>query len=79
MKTQEFLNEICENLGRAPGTLSLTDTPQTVPEWDSLGHLTIISTTEQVLGADIADPTFQTFGSLGDLVTRLKARQLLGD
>jgi len=79
MRTQEFLNEICENLGRSPDTLTLTDTPQTVPEWDSIGHLTIISTTEQALGADIADPVLQMFGSLGDLVARLKARQLLGD
>ncbi|MFZ1936710.1 MAG: hypothetical protein WCB27_18135 [Thermoguttaceae bacterium] len=43
MKTNEFLDLICGALNRKPGTLALADTNKTVEQWDSLGHLMLIT------------------------------------
>ena len=77
MKTKEFLNAICEALGRSPNTLSLDDTPETVPEWDSVGHLSIIATLDERLGAPVDEEDMRNFRSIRELVDRLTARSAL--
>ena len=74
MKVEEFLNELCDVLGRDPNSLSLDDTPKTVEQWDSIGHLSIISTVDEALGVSVDDEQMRTFTSIGELVERLKAR-----
>lgn len=73
MKTEEFLNALCGALGRGPNTLSLDDTPQTVAEWDSIGHLTIIATVDELLGVPVQDQRLREFTSIGELVEQLKS------
>lgn len=79
MKTMEFLDCICEGLNRDPGTLSLDDTPDTVEEWDSVGHLAIMSTIDSALGVPPEDEELRDFVSLRQLVDALKARGALED
>ena len=77
MKVADFLRTLCASLSRQPDSLSLEDTPQTVEEWDSIGHLTIIATVEEALGIEIDDKELRTFTSIGELVDRLKTRKAL--
>lgn len=77
MKTKDFLNALCEALKREPNSLTLTDTPQSVQEWDSVGHLGMIATIDSVLGVQTDSEDLQTFTSIGQLVNALKTRGAL--
>ncbi|NQU26229.1 MAG: acyl carrier protein [Candidatus Nealsonbacteria bacterium] len=79
MKVEEFLNAVCEVLLRDPNTLSLDDTPNTVEEWDSVGHLSIIATIDEELGIPVDTEEMQNFRSIGELVERLKSKNALED
>ena len=79
MKTEEFLNALCDVLGREPNTLSLDDTPESVESWDSLGHLSIIGVVDEELGVSVADQEMRDFKSIRELVDRLRARNALED
>ncbi len=79
MKTSDFLDLVCKALRRTAGSLSLDDTPETVAEWDSVGHLAIIDTLDSALGVDVEDRDLHAFTSLRQLVTSLKARGALKD
>ncbi|WP_442508719.1 acyl carrier protein [Novipirellula sp. SH528] len=79
MTTEDFLNELCDVLGRDPNSLSMDDTPNTVKEWDSVGHLSMIATIDDVLEVSVDDEDLRTFNSIDELVTRLKARNALED
>jgi len=79
MKTGEFLGILCEVLDRNPHSLSLDDTPETVEEWDSVGHLSIIATIDEELGVPVEEEEMRSFKSIRELIDRLKARDALED
>ncbi len=79
MTVAEFLNSLCGVLGREPDSLSLGDTPRTVDQWDSIGHLSIMVTIDRELGVSVEDEDMRTFTSIGQLVDRLRARNALED
>jgi acyl carrier protein len=79
MTTQELLDQIALALGRDPGSVKLEDTPNTLDEWDSIGHLSIISTIDSELNVPVQDEELQAFSSIGELVERLKIRNALED
>jgi acyl carrier protein len=79
MTTAEFLNEICNVLGRDPDTLSPEDTPQTVKEWDSMGHLSMIATIDELLEVSVEEEELRNFRSIGELLDRLRKRSALED
>ncbi len=80
MKTTAFLDAICEALELDPGSLSLGDSPETVPAWDSIGHLSIIAVIDTELDVETdEDEALQRFASLRELVDRLKAKGVLED
>jgi acyl carrier protein len=79
MKVHDFLDALCSALGREPHSLTLDDTPQTVEQWDSIGHLSIIATMDELLGVSVMDDELRTFRSIGELIQRLKARHALED
>lgn len=79
MKVRDFLNALCSALGRKPDSLTLSDTPKTVAQWDSIGHLSILATMDELLGVPVMDEELRTFESIGQLIDRLKARQALED
>ena len=74
MTVEQFLDVVCDALGREPGTLTLDDTPKTVEQWDSVGHLSIISTVDEALGVPVDDEEIRMFMSIRELTDRLEAR-----
>ena len=79
MTTAEFLNEICDVLGRDPDSLAPEDTPKTIKEWDSTGHLSILATIDDVLEVSLEDEEMRTFTSIGEMLDRLRSRNALED
>ena len=79
MRVSEFLDVVCETLELPPKSLSLEDTPQTVPQWDSIAHLAIIAAIDYRLKVPTNDRSLHDFTSIGQLVERLKARNALED
>ena len=79
MKVEEFLNRICDALGKKPNTLTLNDTTETVEEWDSVGHLSMIAVMDEELGVAVDDEELLDFNSMRTLVDRLKAKGALED
>jgi acyl carrier protein len=77
MKTDDFINLLCEALGRKPGTLSMKDTKLTIDEWDSLGHLEIISTVADNLNVPVDNEEMRNFTSIQELFDRLLAMKAL--
>ena len=79
MKVQEFLNSLCQTIGLPANSLCMDDTPQTVPQWDSMAHLMIIATVQKDLGIAPNEASLHNFTSIRQLVDRLKARNALED
>jgi acyl carrier protein len=77
VRVADFLNLVCQSLKRLPNTLSMTDTPATVEEWDSIGHLSIIAAIDGNLPVSVNDDELRNFTSIEQLVKRLKARGVL--
>jgi len=77
METAQLLSIVCEALNRAPGTLTLDDTPDTVEEWDSLGHLAIVSAVNYRLRVPVNDPDLVAFSSLRELAQTLDRKGFL--
>ncbi|NQT37440.1 MAG: acyl carrier protein [Planctomycetes bacterium] len=77
MKVEGFLDVLCDALGKEPGTLTCDDTPTTVEEWDSVGHLSIIASLDEELGVPVDNEGLRKFASIGELVDRLVARNAL--
>ena len=79
MKTQEFLDLVAKALQRQPGTVTLNDTPDTLEEWDSIGHLAIIAILDSKLGIDPEAEELTDFTSIRELVDALKTKGTLQD
>ena len=79
MKIQEFLDAVAQTLGRGPGSVSLDDTPETVEEWDSIGHLLLVSMLESELGVTPDTEELTAFNSMSQLVEVLKGKGALED
>ena len=77
MTTEEFLNILCKVLGCPQGSLTLEDTPQSVEQWDSIGHLSVISVLHETFKISGDKRDLRSFQSIGELVDRLKSRGLL--
>ena len=77
--TPQFLDAVCEALGREPGTLTLADSNKTVPQWDSLGHLSIITMIDERLKTSLNTAEMQNFTTLSGLVELLKAKGAIKD
>jgi acyl carrier protein len=80
MKTNEFLDILCEALRVERGSLSVKDSPETVANWDSLGHMSIIAAIESNFGLDVSEhESLRRFRSLGEIVETLKGFGVLKD
>ena len=79
MKISEFLDLLCETLEKEKGSITLKDNQDTLPEWDSLGHLSILAVLETSLGVNSSDSDFPEFDSIGQLVEILKQCEALED
>jgi acyl carrier protein len=79
MKSNEFIDALCGALGRPAGTLTMSDSRETIEEWDSIGHLAMISVIHESfeISEDVAN--LRSFQTIGELVEGLKSLQLLQD
>lgn len=61
-------------LNVSPEHLTDESGPKTVPEWDSLAHVTIASAAEQTYGVEFTMPDILGIATLGDLKKLLTDR-----
>lgn len=79
MKTRELLRTIQAAL-EADRNILLEDTPDTIKEWDSLGHLAILVSIDKKLGGRASKiKKLATCSSAKDFVVVLKKHGLLED
>ncbi len=78
MTTTELLNHVGSVLQLPPDSLTIDDTPDTVEQWDSMGHLDIIATLES-LGVSVEDEEMRVFRSLRELISELRDRGVVED
>lgn len=79
MTTATFLAKVSESLNVETSEVSRDTTPDTLAEWDSLGHLDILSVVDEELGVPIDDPQIQNFKSIGELIDLLTERGVLSE
>ena len=75
---QEFLDLIHEALEMEDDKLTLEDGVDTVEEWDSLGHLSIIAALDS-LGIDTEKDEYRSFDTIAKLVELVKMEGVIGD
>ncbi|MEI8121626.1 MAG: acyl carrier protein [bacterium] len=79
MKTQELLNRLAVALGIPEGQLTLADSTDSIAEWDSIGHLNVLSELESHFGSVVEDNEIRRFTTIRQLVDGLRTRNLLED
>ena len=65
MNQNEFLKAVADALEVDPSTVNIDLKLGDLPEWDSLGHLTILSNLDELTGEKASE--IKDFGSLGTL------------
>lgn len=78
MKVDEFLGKVTEAM-ELERPITTEDTIESVVEWDSMGHLTILSTIDNEFGIDTQVDELTDAQSMGEIVQYLKAQDLLED
>lgn len=71
MTNDDILNVVAEALQKEEGTVTIDDNQNTVEEWDSLGHLSIIAVVNATFGVSLDNPNFKTIRELIDSLKRL--------
>lgn len=78
MNTDEFLDMICKALEIEEGSITLDDDVDTIEEWDSLGHLSIIEALDS-LGIDTSQEENRNFDTIAKLVELVRKEGVLKD
>lgn len=74
MMDVRFLQIIADTLGIASDQLKEDSTAETVPEWDSLNHWTVIGKLEQVYGVEFTLDEATEFKNLGHIYEILMSK-----
>jgi acyl carrier protein len=73
--TQGRVEEIVATIFNLPvETISLDSSPQTIENWDSMGHLMLILELEQQFSVQLAPEEVETLTSVRSIVELLQAR-----
>ena len=78
MSTNELL-ELIQSALMTDASLTLDDTRTSVPDWDSVGHLSVISALEASLGANAIGEEIQQAASVRQIADALQKAGLLND
>ena len=78
MTTAELL-ELIQSALMTSGPVTLEDSRTTVPDWDSVGHLSVISSLEASLGAKAIGQEIQQAASVQQIIESLRSSGLLKD
>jgi len=78
MKTSEIIDLITNALDLEPNSLTIDSSSEDIEEWDSLGHITILSALDDMTSgksADLADLTQAS--SVKEIIDILKENSLI--
>ena len=78
MNTTELLNMLCKALEIEEGSITLDDTVDTIEEWDSLGHLSILAALD-LLSIDTDKDEFRNFDTVAKLVELVRKEGIIKD
>ncbi len=78
MNVNNFLDTLCDALEIEHGSISIDDTVDTVKEWDSLGHLSIIAALDSI-GIDTDDEDTNDLDSITKLVDLARKKGIIED
>ena len=78
MTTIELL-ELIQSALMTDAAVTLEDTRASVPDWDSVGHLSVISSLEASLGANAIGQEIQQAASVRQIADALQKAGLLKD
>jgi acyl carrier protein len=78
MTTSELL-ELIQSALMTSEPVTIEDSRTSVPDWDSVGHLSIISSLEASLGAKAIDGEIQQAASVRQIAEALRKNGLLKD
>jgi acyl carrier protein len=79
MDTQELINLFAESIEAEPSTLTPGTIISEVPDWNSLGWLTIMSLLDERYAIQLTAPQIRNFKTVNDVVEAVKMlnRQLI--
>lgn len=60
--------------GREPSEIDATTSPETVPEWDSLGHVTLVIELESTYAVSFSPEETMSLTSVGSIEHALRSR-----
>ncbi len=60
--------------GRDPSEIDATTSPDTLPEWDSLGHVTLVIELESTYGVSFSPEETMALTNVGDIERTLRSR-----
>lgn len=60
--------------GRDPATIDDSSSPDTIPEWDSLGHVTLVIDIESTYGVSFAPDETMALTNVGAIKSALLSR-----
>lgn len=70
----KFLKIVSDVLNINPGSLKRDSTAESIPEWDSLTHWTVIGQLEESYGIEFTMDEATEFKNLGDIYDTLKRK-----
>jgi acyl carrier protein len=77
MSVSDFLNLLCEALEIEAGSLTPGTVIKEVPEWNSLGWLTIMALVDEHFNFQITSKEIRTFVTVGDFIDFLGTKTAL--
>ena len=78
MKEDDVCNVIAEALGRQAGSVTVLDGAKSLPEWDSLGFLSILGALEKKYGSKVAAiDDLASVASVRDIIDIFKRERII--
>ncbi len=75
MSEKEFFAVLEEALGAAPGTVTMDKRLADIPEWDSLGSLSVIALLDENHGISLGPGVFEQCKTVADLAGVVDLRE----
>ena len=70
------VDELLQPILNTTATLQLTDGPETIPNWDSLAQINIITAIEDAVGGELSTAEVLSLKSVGKVVDTCRAHGL---
>lgn len=70
------VNELLQPILNITAPLHLTDSPETIPAWDSLAQINIVAAIEDAVGAELSTAEVLSLKSVADVIEVSRAHGL---